>query len=103
MPLMHDEEEQHLAHCQLAPLCSFCARTIENHRYRARTSATIAVGDRSRVWSVVPDGAPLTRPIPTTQNPTPIPTLTCGSWFLYRRPRGSLRTSARISTTRAVL
>src|SRR5438093_11048685 len=44
------------------PLCSFCVRTIENHRYRARTSATIAVGDCSRVWSVVPDGAPLDSP-----------------------------------------
>ena len=45
-------------HAARARLCSFCARTTEQHRFLPAGTDTIAVGHRGRVWSVVRVDAP---------------------------------------------
>ena len=39
------------------PVCSFCARTIDNHRFPSVTTATIGFAHRGHVWSFVANGA----------------------------------------------
>ena len=38
-------------------LCSFCARTIGNHRSQSAQVATIRLAHRGQVWPIVANGA----------------------------------------------